>query len=527
MNYLSKLTEEETRYICSVIPKQDTIAYFQHYPKEFSRILPGFRATTIPKLDVSNILFKNRYDGFINFFIEKHIIHWLDQIEKSLENCIKNGDNEENALLHTLPFCFFADNIAIFFKITNKEHSKEYIAIISAAVNIVKKYDVEKENIQRKLLTMENEKGKLNEEYKNNKEKSRDYEIKIGEYISRIVEYEKSIRDYKELEETVLKKEANLIELNMKLSDQKKIIRKLETELLDTKKSKESLKVQVITDFKKKHTNDSSIQLIAKEPKQPNDISEFCEYLGYNLENIGIPSNSEYISLLKVHLSRILFKGIPILINRYCCSTLMKCITNTLIGQPNGVTLTFSENSRVEEVSNFLSNNGRVVCLDNFIGNYNETILLPVLDYHKDKIIFLSIAYDRTLCYISEEVLRYCQYLNLNRIWAFSPNRRLTEDPSTIDESEYEYVNSKEQNKYSKLLREILIEFGFTTSVIEHKCAAISKEDDFCSILAYEILPFCTDVLKVKPYEISERFLKYAGDNGRCKYKNLFKDWFS
>lgn len=153
MNYIPKLTDEETRYICSKIPKQHTIEYFQKYPKKFSRILPGFRANAISKLDVSNLLFKNRYDDFINNFIENHVILWLGQIEKSLESCMKNGDSEENALLHTLPFCFFADNIALFFKLTNKEHSKEYIAIISTAVNIVKIYDEEKEKIEKELLT--------------------------------------------------------------------------------------------------------------------------------------------------------------------------------------------------------------------------------------------------------------------------------------------------------------------------------------------------------------------------------------
>ncbi|HPH11701.1 MAG TPA: hypothetical protein PKW59_12640 [Thermotogota bacterium] len=527
MNYIPKLTDEETRYICSKIPKQHTIEYFQKYPKKFSRILPGFRANAISKLDVSNLLFKNRYDDFINNFIENHVILWLGQIEKSLESCMKNGDSEENALLHTLPFCFFADNIALFFKLTNKEHSKEYIAIISTAVNIVKIYDEEKEKIEKELLTMKKEKGKLEEEHKDNKEKLEKSEIKIEGFISRIDEGEIRIKKYKDLEKTILEYKTDLLELNKQLSDHKKNIQKLETGLLETKKSKGSLKDQAITDLERKHTSDSPIKLIAKEPKKPNDIDEFLEFLGYNLKDIDVPNDSEYFGLLKVHLSRILFKGIPILINRYSCPTLMKCITNTLIGQPNGITLAFSTNSRVEEVNNFLSNSGRVVCLDNFIGNYNETILLPVLEYHKDKIIFLSIAYDRTLCYISEEVLRYCQYLNLNHIPQFSPCSRLTEDPSTIDESEYEYVSSNEKNKYSKLLREILIEFGFTTSVIEHKCNAILNEDDLCSILAFEVLPFCTDVLKVKPYRISERFLKYAGDNGRCKYKNLFKGWFS
>ena len=40
MNYLPLMTEEEVQYICSVIPKNDTIIYFQHNPKEFAKICP-------------------------------------------------------------------------------------------------------------------------------------------------------------------------------------------------------------------------------------------------------------------------------------------------------------------------------------------------------------------------------------------------------------------------------------------------------------------------------------------------------
>jgi hypothetical protein len=68
--------------------------------------------------------------------------------------------------------------------------------------------------------------------------------------------------------------------------------------------------------------------------------------------------------------------------------------------------------------------------LDNFIGNCNETELLPLFDNYRDKVIFLTVAYDRTIYYVSREFLRYCHYLNLNRIAALSINAELTEDPS-------------------------------------------------------------------------------------------------
>lgn len=99
-------------------------------------------------------------------------------------------------------------------------------------------------------------------------------------------------------------------------------------------------------------------------------------------------------------------------------------------------TLSFSADISECEIDDFLSAKNRIVCLDNFIGNFNETILLTICDHHKDKIIFLTMFYDRTLYYVPQEILKYCHYLNLNRIEAFTYDHKLTEDPSFLDEVE-------------------------------------------------------------------------------------------
>lgn len=73
MNYLPLLTEDELRYIISIIPLQDTVSYFKHNPKQFAQIRPGFRATSISKIDASKLLFSYRSRKFVSSFIEKHI----------------------------------------------------------------------------------------------------------------------------------------------------------------------------------------------------------------------------------------------------------------------------------------------------------------------------------------------------------------------------------------------------------------------------------------------------------------------
>lgn len=116
MNHLSFLNEDEIRYICSVIPQRDAIAYFQHSPKEFAKICPGFRASSVTRFDVGNLIFRNRSRSFVSFFIEDHISKWLSQIQAHIEQRINDGDNKDEAFLNTLPFCFFADNIRLYFK---------------------------------------------------------------------------------------------------------------------------------------------------------------------------------------------------------------------------------------------------------------------------------------------------------------------------------------------------------------------------------------------------------------------------
>ncbi len=139
----------------------------------------------------------------------------------------------------------------------------------------------------------------------------------------------------------------------------------------------------------------------------------------------------------------------------------------------------------------------------------------------------MTIAYDRTLYFVPNEFLRYCHYLNLNRIHAMLVDVELTEDPSIIDEIETVTPEVYSDSRYSPLLREILGEFGVRQSLVEYKCAYISNEQDLCRTLAFDVLPYCIDVLQIAPYNTSERFVKYAGDSGRCSYKNLFKGWFA
>lgn len=528
MNYLPQLTEDEVRYICSVIPLRDSISYFQRNPKEFAKIMPGFRAKSMKNQEqVSTLLFRSLNHHFISSFIEKHISDWLSQIQEHIAKMMEDGDSKESALLHTLPVCFFADNVGLFFKLINEEYSEEHIALLSAAVTATKEASIQQDKFQEELKVKESEIREIQTELNSVKSKLERTAIKLIERNTEIKELKHKIASLEELKSTMQNDKEMIVSLEAKIQMREETINNLRNELAEAKNNNWQLVTQIRSEIEKQRIAKAFEQQAALKPKCPRDIEEFKEYLGYNLENIGVPTDSEYYALLKEHLSKILFQGTPIIVNRGVGITLIKCIANALIGRSNVETLGYSKDLSIDDINRFLSSAERVVCLDNFIGNCNETELLPLFDGHKDKIIFLTVAYDRTIHYVSREFLRYCQYLNLNRVMALSANVELTEDPSTVEEVESEPQGIYRANRYASLLREMLDEFGFLQGLVEQKCTAISDEQDLCRILAFDVLPYCVDVLQIAPYNISERLNKYAGDTGRCSYKKLFKGWFA
>lgn len=526
MNYLSQLNEDEVRYICLVVPYQETIDYFSKNPNEFAKIRPGFRVKAISKAGASKLLFDFNSKPFISRFIEKHIGDWLSQIKKHYDDRIAAGDSRDVAFINTLPFCFFAENVGLYFKLINEEYSEEYIALMSAAIKSIKEVTEEQERLRKKLKARNSDISNLHTKLNAAKFDLDKAEDKLNKQLSEIDTLKIKLTDLEGLRIVASKDKQKIESLENQIITYVEAINGLKVELDETKVSCSQLKEQIQEELERQQTAKANEQQSIKAPKYPDNIDEFKEYLGYNLKNIGV-TDVRYYALLKGHLSKILFQGVPILVNRSTGINVMKCVANTLIGKQTIKTFVFNKDISTDEVSRFLSLGGRIVCLDNFLGNFNETELLPLFEKHRDKIIFLTVAYDRTIHYISKEFLRYCHYLNVNRIKALTVNTALTEDPSTIVEVDFEPQWAGAENRYSELLRGMLRELGLPQSLIEQKCTAVFDEQDLCRLLAFDVLPYCADVLQIASYNTSERLLKYAGDAGRCPCKELFKGWFA
>lgn len=526
MNKNFQLTEEELRYICSVIPHQEAIKYFTKNGKEFGKIRPGFRASSLSKADVIKLLFTCAHRSFISDFIDKSITHWLSEISKCYNEKIGNGEQKYIALINTLPFSYFADNIALYFKLSADDIPGEHIAILSAIIKIVKENSVQQSELKNINKEKDCEIYKLWKRLEKNEQESIIIKDKLTKKVN---DYEDNRRiNNAQLETLTMKMQENeqkyesIQNINksylVRMSDLETRLEKIEKER--TLFSESIIQVEPMVQFPQYEINNTT-----NSPKKPKNMMEFMEYLGYNLECYGV-SNPETSTILKAHLSHILFNGVPIVINRLAGINLARCVANTLTNKSSNSMLTYDKNISIDDVKAFVSSSDRVICLDNFIGNCNETLLIPVLESCKDKIVFMTIAYDGTLRHISQEFLKYVDYLNVNHIPELSRNAKTNEDPSLIEEIDYDPVTNSTNERFSMILQVIMEEVGYPRSAIEHRINCVSDEEILCQILAFDVLPYCSDVLQNHPYYISERLIKYAGGSGKCPYKQLFKEWF-
>lgn len=528
MNYLLTMTEDEIRYVCSAIPLQDSVRYFKHYPKDFAKIMPGFRATSLKKQEqVSGILFRSRNQYFISSFIEKHISQCLDEISAAINEKTEEGASKESALLQTLPHYFFMDNINLYFKLIGAEYAEEFLSMLSASVKIIKEAITEREHAKSRLDIKTSEVSRLEAELERVQTEQGKMSRKLSERLDEIKTLKRTNTDLEKSKGLISSHEQTIGDLKQKAQERDDYIQQLKIELSGAREEQHQLEKKIREELAKQQKTEKYRQDAAQKPKCPKDLDEFRDYLGYNFENIGVPTNSDYYPLLKDYLSEVLFQGKPIIISRSTGLSLIKCVSNTLVKTPAVSTLAFSDDITEKSIDNFLSQDKRIICLDNFIGNYNETVLITICDRHKDKIIFLTVAYDHTLCFVPDELMRYCHYLNLNRIEAFAGDIELTEAPSVVDEVETVVISIAPDARWSVALKEMFEEFGVRGALSVYKSSLVSDELSLCRLLAFDVLPYCTDVLMIAPFNVSERLVKYAGDSGRCFYKDLFRRWFA
>jgi hypothetical protein len=464
------------------------------------------------KLFASNIASSYLIKDFTEFLVSR----WIEEISDAIAKELTAGKNERAAIIATLPYSFLSGCSSVYFKLVDTELPDDDISIITEAVASVKVVLDEKNAMMLKnedtIATLKNDiKTSLLELRKVNKslEKCNRQIVSIKDKRAKEIKAQKSIFDKKagELEKKLKAAEA----VNAELREELNAI--ASGQALDMKQTSA-----------KHFVESSKVDYVESKPSSqmaPIHFEEFCEYLGYNFNNIGV--SNQIRPLLVRYIANVLFDGKPIVVDKVTGELLIKCVSNTLLGKQKVIKAVYPD---LNSIITILESEARVVCLDNFIGNCNETELISVAEQHKDKIIFITAAYERSLYYISREFLKYCIYINLNRIGAFSGTKKLTEDPSSFEEEALTDSPAAVDKRATEILRKILFELEYPSSVIEVLCDGVSGDDDVDGILLFTVLPYCKDVMGEDPYCVSEYLQKYTVSSRRGSLRELYESWF-
>jgi hypothetical protein len=545
-----ELTDDEVKYICSLIPKAHAISYFQHNEKRFHKLKPGFRAVGLNQSQVESTLISGvmRRDTFVIDFLEDHLKRWLGEISDCIDNYKQQGKSDVDAKLLTLSESFFIENPTLYFKFKKEVHSEDYILVLSNALNIIKES-------RKRIAVLETERDKafsMRDEIisKNNKLNDSLSDLRLELVDTRNADkanVQKHVQELKQKEQELLKIQAKLTKAESSLLSLNKEIEKLQSDANMALSRCGDLQTSVdnITAERERYKadydylyNEISIENAQKEvattittvektefslPKKPIVMKEFAEFLEYNFENFGISNGRQ---LFVSHLCKVLFAGEPLIVDKTYCNNLIDCITNTLLSGQKHETLQYRVDISARDIETFLGTTGRVVCLDGFVGNYNEMFLIPIFPQYKNKIIFLTIDYDETLKYISEGFLCYARYINISHFVGLKQYPTHREDPSDFEETEYAPSDAIKNDRFSRILSLIMLELGFSAKHTNIRVSEVDCEETMNGILSFEILPYINDVLRKNPFLISENLLKYT-EADRFKYKLLFKEWFN
>lgn len=562
MNYLEKLTEEDLKYICEIIPTVLIKDYFKKCNKSFHKIKHGFRPETLNREEIFEILYKNHSEPFISDFINSFISEEIKNIKSSFSKSLNYGIDENTAVIVSLSENIFNSNIPLYFKLTEKDVSKDYLNILSSAVkysatlmkdnkkisddlrasdkniselsNKLKKFKSKNSRLTSQLDELKEEKENYIKKIQRLEEVEKDDKKLVSEYIKETERLKNTIEDLKaQLKspkfnpEDFISKEEYQEKINRLKADYNSTISKniLKIKCLADKKNNIERELKTI---KEKFNFDNFIENDLSHPLRPKDMDDFEDFFEFNIESMGLATNDKYYDLFLRYIESILFSGFPILIERKAGINLAKILSNTLSGGKAFRSIDISPSTELCEIDNFLKSiDDRTLVINNLIGSGRELEILPLLISHKNKIIILTYLYDRTLYYLPKEILEYVKYINLSSCKVFSKDIYLDEDPSIIEELPYdpEVLDSYFPQEYNNLFNEIGKEFGFEEDLTSLLNINIDDGEFLYCLLIFFLLPYARDVLKINPYENSLELQRYLNDDNIFYYKDIILEW--
>lgn len=554
MKYYHLLTKEEIQTICRLYPYTEMIEGFKKFSKDFSGI-SSHRPQKVSEEKGHKLMVDNSQSKLVEKMVESLIGYWISFISENTQKYISDGDSEITAQIKAFQNSPLPGCEALYFKLTEKDASAEFIAVLKEAVSVIKS---EKERIASVGNPKSVDSGILERERKDHKSAIKEKEIEIkkkqkensklaervstleaeserqqeiaNQLRSQIAQLTANATAHKNAERAILNEKGTLEE---KLSSASASLQRALSHIASLEQSEKTQRseieeLQKQIEILKAEANTAQLLLHSEnnEILYPTDMEEFSEYFEYNLNSVGIHGASKEGGLLLGYLQDILFQPKPIMCHRATGLTIARCVSNTLFGTLDVPILSWSSQVTSSDIQKYLQADHGVYILDGFIGNYNEQELIPITKTAAGKIIFITFEYEHTIAYMPHEILEYYNYLNLSRIKEFQFGSSPDEDGSNICMEWKKECRTPPNSKYGKICTEIMRQLEFARSVSIHYGQRIENEKTLIQYLAFSILPFAIEAFDCSPYAGSKRLQKYAGDDGKCPYKDLLLRWF-
>jgi hypothetical protein len=140
VEYTEKLTEDEIRYICERIGGEPFKKLYEAVPKGFQRIYKGAMAKKLSREDAVRLAFEHWKESFLDKFIDNRIQEWMQQIDDYSKAKVAEKQDEERAILMTLPESMFSDRPDIYFKLVGIDCSAQMLRFIQAGCKFYTDY---------------------------------------------------------------------------------------------------------------------------------------------------------------------------------------------------------------------------------------------------------------------------------------------------------------------------------------------------------------------------------------------------
>ena len=145
----ARLTDSEAEYLCELITPREIKLYFQKYPGGFAQLQSGFRAKGLSDQNAINLIVRMRHREFVAKFLNSFIEIYCKEVRDKITSLQETGAAAEVALIQALAdSSIFCNHVELYFKLEGSLVSEEHIALIKAAVTLLRDKTVEKDGEQ-------------------------------------------------------------------------------------------------------------------------------------------------------------------------------------------------------------------------------------------------------------------------------------------------------------------------------------------------------------------------------------------